>query len=121
MCTCVHVCGGIAYTVTRCVFWVSSMVTVCQCIQYQFSPVARHGQGVKLRNTLPWLMSGITTDDSYSSPPDQTPHWVTQPGRKKKMMSKLKEAWGNSVPHLYMGILLILQSQLLKYTASYSI
>ena len=57
------VCGGIVYTVTRCVLCASSMVTVCQCVQYQFSPVARQGQGVMLRNSLRWLMTGMTSGD----------------------------------------------------------
>lgn len=42
------VCVGIIYSVTC----VSSMVTISQCAQYQFSPVASLGQEVKLHNSL---------------------------------------------------------------------
>lgn len=51
------------YSVTRCVFCISSMVTISLCAQYQFSPVARHSQWVKLHNRFYWLMTNMITAD----------------------------------------------------------
>lgn len=63
---------GLKWGGTRCVLCASSMVTACQCVEYQFSPVARHGQRLKLRNIFYWLVTGIVGDDSYCSHQDTT-------------------------------------------------
>ena len=63
---------GLKWRGTRCVLCASSMVTACQCVEYQFSPVARHGQRLKLRNSFYWLVTGMVGDDSYCSHQDTT-------------------------------------------------